>query len=160
MPKLKQFTKNDAGKPRLDLLPSGALEFVGLVLGHGAVIYAPGNWKRCKDPSRYVAASLRHALKHMDGRFVDPDSGLPHLAHMVCSGLFALDLYLKGAQDHLTVGNYFALIQKKRKRGVVVKRFRSFERAWAYLEEHKLDHDKYLVQSVPVNAKIGATVGL
>lgn len=160
MSKLKRFTKNDVGKSRLDLLPSGALEMVGRVLGHGAKIYAPGNWKRCTDPSRYVAASLRHALKLLDKEFTDPDSGLPHLAHMVCSGLFALDLYLKGAQDHLTVGNYFALIQKKRKRGVVVKRFKSFERAWTYLEEHKLDHNKYMVQSVPVNAKAGSTVKL
>jgi hypothetical protein len=160
MPKPKKFMKHDSGKPAMDLLPAWPLEFVGSVLGHGAKVYAPGNYKYCKDPSRYVAAMLRHATKHMRGQFVDPDSGYPHLAHLICNGLFALDLYLRGEQDHLTVGNYFALIEKKGKRGVVKKRFKSFERAWAHLEDKKLDHDKYMVQSVPYHDKVGSTVRL
>src|SRR5260221_3086833 len=90
--KLHRFTKYDKNKSRLDLLPADALEFVGHVLRIGSYKYEAENWRLCKDPSRYVASTLRHVLSHMQGHFTDQDSGLPRLAHPLCSGVFALDL--------------------------------------------------------------------
>lgn len=157
-PHLSKFTKHDGAKSRLDLLPPYALEFVGHVLGHGAKIYAPGNWKKCKDPERYIAAGLRHYMKHMKGEFLDKDSGFPHLSCVAVNALFALDLILNQGQDSYTMGNYFALVEKKgKKRGVVRKRFANFSSAWEYLEDHELDVDKHVIKTVPAKVKVGAT---
>lgn len=85
--------KDDAGKPRLELVPPKALLAVGAVLGYGAVRYGAENWRRVEHAeSRYLGAALRHVLAHLDGERVDPDSGKPHLAHAACSLLFVLEL--------------------------------------------------------------------
>lgn len=155
----KKFTKNDAFKSRLDLLPPDAIEWVGHALGHGARFYAPNNWRKCKDPARYVAASLRHILKHMKGQFLDRDSGLPHLACGAVNLLFALDLNLTRGHDSYTMGNYFALIEKRsKKRGVIKRRFKGFEPAWKYLEENQLDPSKYVIKTVIAAEKVGQCV--
>lgn len=154
----RKWKKNDSLKARLDLLPPSALELVGHLLRHGAGKYSVDGWKDCKDPTRYVAAQLRHTLKHMRGEFLDQDSGLPHLASAAVNSLFALDLYLNGVQDRFTVGNYFGIVERGRKRsksGVIKKRFRTFPRAWKYMEDNELDMDKYVVKSLPYSNKVG-----
>lgn len=153
--KLRRFVKHDGFKSSLDLLPPFALELVGYCLRYGALKYAPGNWAKCKNPSRYIAAMLRHTLKHMQGEFTDLESGLPHLACAITSGLFALDLYARGVHDK-TMGNYFAVVKRTSKRsGQILKRFNGFEPAWGYLTDHELDPDKHLVKSVPPSEKVG-----
>lgn len=157
--KKRKFIKLDSAKPRLDLLPPRALEFVGQVLRHGAVKYPPGNYLNCEDPSRYVGPIVRHTVKHMRGEFTDDETGLPHLAHALASGLFALELYLRGREDAFTMGNYFAIVRKRASgRGVVVKRFRTYVKAWAYLEDHKLDPETYLIKTVMAREKVSKTV--
>lgn len=89
-----KFQKHDHGKSRLDLLPPLAIELVGYVLAHGARKYAPGNWKLCKDPNRYIAAMLRHAMRQLAGEDLDPESEIYHLAHAACCALFALEIKL------------------------------------------------------------------
>lgn len=154
-----KFVKLDSVKPRLDLLPPAALEFVGQVLRHGVVKYPPNNYLNCYDPSRYVGPILRHTVKHMKGEFTDDETGLPHLAHAIASALFALELYLKGREDAFTVGNYFAIVRKRASgRGVVVKRFRTYVKAWAYLEKKKLDPEAYTIKTVLPREKVNKTV--
>lgn len=158
---LTKFTKHDSHKSRLDLLPGKAMLFVGHVLGHGAREYAPGNWKKCRDPERYVAALLRHGIKHTDGEFIDKDSGLPHLACVATSALFALDLILNQGQDKAPMGNYFALVQKRsKKRGVVLKRFRGYTPAFNYLEDRELDPTRFIIKTVPAKVKVGCTTNV
>ena len=85
--------KEDAGKVRLDLLPFAALEDVARVLEYGAAKYQPQGWRHVADGhDRYVRAALRHLHAHAGGVLLDPESGLPHLAHAACSLLFALEL--------------------------------------------------------------------
>lgn len=86
------FVKHDAGKQRLDLLPFDALLDVGRVLTHGAAKYPADNWRKCSEPRRYLGAALRHLFAHATGERMDPDSGLPHLAHAACNVLFLLAL--------------------------------------------------------------------
>lgn len=156
--KLSKFTKHDSFKSRLDLLPAKAVFYVGHQLGHGARIYAPGNWKKCKDPARYVAAALRHIMKHVDGEFIDRDNGLPHLAAVATNAMFALELILNQGHDEAPMGNYFALVEKRsRKRGVILKRFKTYSPAVDYLEEQELDPAKYIIKTVPAAVKVGAT---
>ncbi len=158
-----KFTKHDQLKSRLDLLPPDALELVGWVLRHGGMKYAPGNWRKCKDPAKYVAPILRHTFKHLAGDFTDLESGLPHLAHAICSGLFALDLYIKFKQGGKmnTRFNYFALVERKSKRrGIVIKRFRSYEAAWNYLTLHELEPANNIIKTVKLVDKVGQVVNL
>jgi hypothetical protein len=155
-PRREKFTKFDGFKSRLDLLPPRATEIVGYCLRHGAIKYAPNNWAKCKDPSRYIAAMLRHVMAHLRGEFTDLKSGIPHIAAAVTSGLFALDLYARGVQDRAMRGVYFAVVKRTSKRsGQILKRFRSFEASWSWLVSQEFDPEKYFVKSVPAYEKTG-----
>lgn len=84
-------TKLDAGKPRWDLIPFGAMADVVDVLTYGAKKYAPENWRKVADwKPRYLAAALRHLVAWHGGERKDAESGLPHLAHAACCVLFLL----------------------------------------------------------------------
>jgi hypothetical protein len=95
--------KHDDGKARLDLLQVVAVAEVARVCGFGASKYGEDNWRRLKGwRRRYVAAGLRHVFAHIrDGGFLpgrvplDPESGLPHLAHAAWNMLSALELGLE-----------------------------------------------------------------
>lgn len=81
--------KNDAGKPRWDLVPLIAVEQVAKVLTFGAAKYAPNSWQRLPDAKgRYLAALLRHLASWQEGERKDKESGLPHLAHVATNALF------------------------------------------------------------------------
>lgn len=156
---LRKFTKHDGFKSRLDLTPAAAMEIVGLVLRAGGIKYSDDNWRKCKDPSKFIGPILRHTMRHMKGEFLDRETGLPHLAHAVCSGLFALDLYLKGEQDRFTMGNYFAVVKRRAgKKGVVLKRFKEYSPAYAYMEESELDQDSHVIKTVTAAEKVGTIV--
>lgn len=87
--------KHDGGKLRYTLLPPAALEAVVLVLMHGADKYGDENWRKVLEgpqgKDRYLDACYRHIEAHRKGQVWDADSGLPHLAHAVCSLLFLLE---------------------------------------------------------------------
>lgn len=89
---MSEFIKADSGKVRLELLPSRAVEAVGRVLTLGARKYAPDNWRKVDDLSRYTGAALRHIFAHMGGEKLDPESGEHHLAHAACCLLFIVEL--------------------------------------------------------------------
>jgi hypothetical protein len=83
--------KHDAGKPDYSLLPLSALEPVVRVLEHGAAKYGRTNYLALAGArERYLAACLRHLAAFQDGEAVDPESGLPHLAHAICGLIFVL----------------------------------------------------------------------
>lgn len=85
--------KLDTGKPRWDLLPWRALRGVVDVLTFGAKKYCDNGWQSVPGGrSRYTAALLRHLAAHEQGEVLDPDSGLPHLAHVATNALFLLHL--------------------------------------------------------------------
>lgn len=90
--------KDDTGKLRFDLVPWLPFEEVVKVLGYGADRYGDNNWKEVKPfTDRYSAALMRHYSKWAQGERLDPESGLPHLAHLICDGLFLL---YKETQQH------------------------------------------------------------
>lgn len=83
--------KRDDGKDRWDLLPIGPVRSVVRVLTWSTGQYPEGNWQHVSRPrDRYYAATMRHVTSWFDGEVNDPKSGLPHLAHAVCSLLFLL----------------------------------------------------------------------
>ena len=85
--------KFDSDKLRYDLVPPSALEKIVEVLTYGAKKYAPENWKKVEEPERrYIAAAMRHIEAFRKGERLDPESGLPHLAHAACCLMFILEV--------------------------------------------------------------------
>lgn len=83
--------KDDQGKPRMELLPFGALLDVAKVLTFGAGKYGPDDWKAVENgEARYTGALLRHLAAWREGEDLDPESGLRHLAHMTSCALILL----------------------------------------------------------------------
>lgn len=74
------------------LLPPLATLKVGDVLAYGAKKYAPKSWQTIPNlDDRYRAAALRHIMADLSGEALDPESGLPHLAHAATSLMFVLE---------------------------------------------------------------------
>ncbi len=91
--------KYDSGKirPSLVLLSmSRALQSVSEVATFGADKYADDGWCQVPDGvKRYTDAMLRHLLAEASGEVNDPESGLPHAAHIAWNALARLDLELR-----------------------------------------------------------------
>jgi hypothetical protein len=90
--------KLDAGKTRVGLVLGGfsrALSAVCEVGTYGAQKYTPSGWRSVPDGvERYTDAMGRHLL--MEPReTVDPDSGLPHAAHVAWNALARLELMIR-----------------------------------------------------------------
>lgn len=69
---------------------------VAAVLGFGAEKYAADNWRKGMEWRRLYGAALRHLMAWERGEDLDPESGLPHLAHAGCCILFLLSYQLVG----------------------------------------------------------------
>lgn len=92
--------KYDGEKPRWWLLPWKQVEDVVKVLTFGAKKYSEDNWQQVQPiKERYHSACLRHITAWRMGEVIDPESGLPHLAHAVCCLLFMM-----WADDNLKEG--------------------------------------------------------
>ena len=84
-------TKHDDGKAEWHLVPWAAMQKVVQVLSHGAKKYSANNWQHVHSAwSRYFDAAMRHMIAWAGGESVDPESGMPHLAHAVCCLLFLM----------------------------------------------------------------------
>lgn len=78
----------DEGKLRWDLLPFTELEDVVQVLEFGAKKYSAHNWRKGMPVHKVFNSTLRHLFAWWRGEDIDPESGLPHLAHAICNILF------------------------------------------------------------------------
>jgi hypothetical protein len=81
-------------KPDLSLIPFCTLEDEARVWMYGKGKYAAWNWAKGMDWSIPFACLQRHLAAWQRGEEVDPESGLPHLAHAMCN-LRMLTLYAK-----------------------------------------------------------------
>lgn len=92
-PEAQVGKKYDTGKLRWSLLPWGAVEWAVKVLEHGATKYGDNNWQLVENGAkRYNDALIRHTAAIQKGETLDPESGLPHLAHVAVNALFLLHL--------------------------------------------------------------------
>ena len=83
--------KFDGDKLRFDLLPADALKELVSIYTYGAKKYADRNWEKGLDWSRPFAALQRHLWAYWGGENIDPESGLPHLAHAAWGCLALLE---------------------------------------------------------------------
>jgi hypothetical protein len=89
--------KFDLDKLEYGLLPPHALDEVVHVLTLGARKYARENWRYVEDGRRrYFDAAQRHLWAYKRGELKDPETGISHLSHAVCSLLFIADLDATG----------------------------------------------------------------
>ena len=87
------FRKDDDSKVRYDLIDPWALHALAEVYTYGAKKYAPRNMDKGTAWSRYFGAAMRHMWAWQRGEDIDPESGLPHLAHAAWS-MFTLFRYV------------------------------------------------------------------
>lgn len=86
---MEQGIKYDAGKPRFDLIEPEFTKSVAEVLTFGAEKYAPNSWQHVEDATnRYYASLCRHLNAWRRGEKIDPESGMPHLAHVATNCMF------------------------------------------------------------------------
>jgi hypothetical protein len=86
--------KHDDGKIPLELLSDLALDEVGKVLAFGAKKYSPDNWRKGMAWRRLIGAAKRHLGAFNRGVDIDEETGLPHLAHLMCCAMFLLEYQL------------------------------------------------------------------
>lgn len=85
--------RKNEGKNRLDLIPTFPVEQLGRVLTEGSLKYADRNWEAGM-PWKNVTSSLkRHLLAFEAGEDFDKETGLLHIAHVMCNAMFLTEYY-------------------------------------------------------------------
>ena len=81
--------KDDAGKLLYHLIPTESTKGLAEILTHGANKYTPDGWKDVpKAKERYTGALMRHFEAYRSGEKLDPESGLPHIYHVLTNAAF------------------------------------------------------------------------
>jgi RNA 3'-terminal phosphate cyclase len=79
-------------KAPLRLVPPALAIGVAPVMALGAKKYGPYNWRdKAVKLSVYLEAILRHTYAALDGEWLDPESGEPHIAHIGAGAGIVLD---------------------------------------------------------------------
>jgi hypothetical protein len=73
------------GKPDFSLLPLETLVDELKVWAYGERKYSRYNWMKGMPWSVPFACLMRHLMAYQKGEDIDPESGLPHLAHASCN---------------------------------------------------------------------------
>lgn len=81
----------------LALVPPSSVVYEALGFSDGAIKYGPYNWREnAVEFMTYAHACLRHLYAVIDGEWIDPESGKPHLGHAkACMGII-IDAYETG----------------------------------------------------------------
>lgn len=84
--------KDDDTKLDWMLIEWSAMEHLVRVRQFGSNKYdGAASWTVIQDPARrFRAAAMRHLLADAAGEKLDPESGQPHLAHVMCNMMFLL----------------------------------------------------------------------
>lgn len=91
--KLKQGYKADETKPVTSLISGVATMALGDVLTYGMRKYDAHNWRKGMIWSRLISALERHMCAFKDGEDIDPESGLPHVDHILCNAMFLSEAF-------------------------------------------------------------------
>lgn len=86
--------RHNAGKPPLSMILEArhALAGAAQVLAFGAQKYSRGNWRGGLPHTEVADCLLRHLSAHLAGEDIDPESGCPHVDHVLVNALFLAEL--------------------------------------------------------------------
>ena len=84
----EQALRYNDGKPQWGLVHYESLIPMIRVLEFGAMKYAPENWKKPMDKRKILESMQRHLASLMDGEEFDSESGIDHMGHIMCNGMF------------------------------------------------------------------------
>jgi hypothetical protein len=99
----------------LHLFPMTATIYGTMALLDGALKYGRANWRVAGvRASIYYDACLRHISKWFEGKDIDADSGLPHLAHAMACIVILIDAIEAGKlkDDRMYKGGYEKTLTK------------------------------------------------
>lgn len=102
-----------SGKVPIHLWPQTATVLGAMGLLDGALKYGRSNYRAIGiRASIYYDALLRHLIAWFEGEDIDPDSGLPHMAHFLASAAILVDAIAAGRfrDDRMIKGGYRPLI--------------------------------------------------
>lgn len=88
---MSEGVKHDQDKPRMELISPTAIFELAKVLNFGAKKYAARNWEKGFAWTRAIAAILRHTWAYLGGETHDPETGLSHMAHVMCEAMFLVE---------------------------------------------------------------------
>jgi hypothetical protein len=97
---LKDGTKNDEEKNRLELMPFDALFELGKVYSMGARKYDSRNWEKGIKYSRIFGAMMRHAFAWWCREDNDKESGLSHMVHATWNAITLVAYIIRGMTDY------------------------------------------------------------
>lgn len=78
----------NSGKVQWSLVDFKSIESLPRVLEFGAKKYSRDNWKIKLDRNEILDSLSRHLFALMSGENNDPESGLPHIGHIMCNAMF------------------------------------------------------------------------
>jgi hypothetical protein len=86
----------NTGKPKLSFLLSAGAAMKGLahVFEYGAQKYARNNWMKGLPLTEVTDSLLRHLTAFIEGEENCPESGLPHVNHVLWNAFILAQLYL------------------------------------------------------------------
>jgi len=84
----EQAERFNGGKPRWSLVDFEALEPMVKVLELGCKKYSRDNWKKGLPVTEIMESMMRHTFAFNSGEDNDPESGLPHIGHIMCNAMF------------------------------------------------------------------------
>lgn len=118
MSEMKPTNPKDAvgsDKVPMHLWPMTATVMGTMGLLDGALKYGRSNWREAGiRTSIYYDALVRHVSALFEGEDIDPDSGLPHEAHILACAAILVDAKAAGklTDDRMYPGGYRALIDE------------------------------------------------
>lgn len=101
---MEMATRHNEGKLKWSLVSFEALEPMVKGLEFGAKKYGIDNWKKGLPITEVCESMLRHIFAYLGGEDIDPESGLPHIAHIQDNAMFLgyMDLKMPQFDDRPT----------------------------------------------------------
>lgn len=97
------------GKLEWSLVDYKALEPMVQVLMFGKEKYAAWNWAKGLPITQICESMLRHTYAYLSCEDKDPESGLPHVGHILCNAMFLSHMSNRKDMDDRTDPNQLKL---------------------------------------------------